>query len=55
MNTWEWLDSGKILHEKNYSESYCGSIADFVKPAESYGCVGIRAKTHQNLTKINED
>ena len=35
----------ELLHEKNYSESYTAALPDFVKLAESYGCVGMRAKT----------
>ena len=35
----------ELLHEKNYSESYTAALPDFVKLAEAYGCVGIRAKT----------
>ena len=43
------------LHEKNYSESYAAALPDFVKLAESYGCVGIRAKTPDELDeKIKE-
>ena len=34
----------EILHEKYYSESYSKALPDFVKLAEAYGCVGIRAK-----------
>ena len=34
----------ELLHEKNYSESYTAALPDFVKLAEAYGCVGIRAK-----------
>jgi len=33
----------ELLHEKNYSESYTEALPDFVKLAEAYGCVGIRA------------
>ena len=45
----------ELLHEKNYSESYTAALPDFVKLAESYGCVGIRAKTPQELdNKIEE-
>jgi acetolactate synthase-1/2/3 large subunit len=33
----------ELLHEKNYSESYSEALPDFVKLAEAYGCVGIRA------------
>ncbi len=41
----------ELLHEKNYSESYTAALPDFVKLAESYGCVGIRAKTPGELDK----
>ena len=34
----------ELLHEKNYSESYSEALPDFVKLAEAYGCVGIRAE-----------
>ena len=45
----------ELLHEKNYSESYTAALPDFVKLAESYGCVGIRAKTPGELDdKIKE-
>ena len=45
----------ELLHEKNYSESYTAALPDFVKLAESYGCVGIRAKTPDELDeKIKE-
>ena len=39
----------EILHEKNYSESYTAALPDFVKLAEAYGCVGIRAKKPDEL------
>ena len=39
----------ELLHEKNYSESYTAALPDFVKLAEAYGCVGIRAKTPEEL------
>ena len=45
----------ELLHEKNYSESYTAALPDFVKLAEAYGCVGIRAKTPGELDdKIKE-
>ena len=45
----------ELLHEKNYAESYVAALPDFVKLAEAYGCVGIRAKTPAELDeKINE-
>jgi len=39
----------EILHEKNYSESYVAALPDFVKLAEAYGCVGIRANKPDEL------
>jgi len=39
----------ELLHEKNYSESYTAALPDFVKLAEAYGCVGIRAKNPDEL------
>ena len=39
----------ELLHDKNYSESYTAALPDFVKLAESYGCVGIRAKKPDEL------
>ena len=45
----------ELLHEKNYSESYSKALPDFVKLAEAYGCVGIRAKNPDELDeKIQE-
>ena len=45
----------ELLHEKNYSESYTEALPDFVKLAEAYGCVGIRAETPDELDeKIQE-
>jgi acetolactate synthase-1/2/3 large subunit len=45
----------ELLHEKNYSESYSEALPDFVKLAEAYGCVGIRAKKPDELDeKIQE-
>jgi len=39
----------ELLHDKNYSESYTAALPDFVKLAEAYGCVGIRARTPDEL------
>ena len=39
----------ELLHEKNYSESYTAALPDFVKLAEAYGCVGIRANKPSEL------
>ena len=45
----------ELLHDKNYSESYTAALPDFVKLAEAYGCVGIRATKPSELDeKINE-
>jgi acetolactate synthase-1/2/3 large subunit len=45
----------ELLHEKNYSESYSAALPDFIKLAEAYGCVGIRASKPSELDeKINE-
>ncbi|RPG98205.1 MAG: acetolactate synthase 3 large subunit [Candidatus Pelagibacter sp. TMED106] len=45
----------ELLHEKNYSESYTEALPDFVKLAEAYGCVGIRAKTPNELDEKIEE
>ena len=39
----------ELLHDKNYSESYTAALPDFVKLAEAYGCIGIRARTPEEL------
>ena len=39
----------ELLHDKNYSESYTAALPDFVKLAEAYGCVGIRAEKPEEL------
>ncbi len=45
----------ELLHDKNYSESYTAALPDFVKLAEAYGCVGIRARKPDELdSKIQE-
>ena len=45
----------ELLHDKNYSESYTEALPDFVKLAEAYGAVGIRAKAPDELDeKIKE-
>ena len=45
----------ELLHEKNYSESYSKALPDFVKLAEAYGCVGIRAEHPDELDKKIEE
>ena len=45
----------ELLHDKNYSESYTAALPDFVKLAEAYGGVGIRAEKPDELDgKIKE-
>ena len=45
----------ELLHDKNYSESYSKALPDFVKLAEAYGAVGMRASTPSELDeKIKE-
>ena len=45
----------ELLHDKNYSESYSEALPDFVKLAEAYGAVGIRASKPEELDeKIKE-
>ncbi len=39
----------ELLHDKNYSESYTAALPDFVKLAEAYGCVGMRATKPEEL------
>ncbi|MBD1109038.1 acetolactate synthase 3 large subunit [Pelagibacterales bacterium SAG-MED50] len=45
----------ELLHEKNYSESYSEALPDFVKLAEAYGCVGIRAESPDELDEKIEE
>ena len=45
----------ELLHEKNYSESYSEALPDFVKLAEAYGCIGIRAKSPNELDEKIEE
>ncbi|CDM62624.1 acetolactate synthase large subunit (plasmid) [Rhizobium favelukesii] len=39
----------ELLHDERYSHSYSESLPDFVKLAEAYGAVGIRAETPDEL------
>ncbi len=39
----------ELLHGGRYSHSYSDSLPDFVKLAEAYGCVGLRAETPGDL------
>jgi acetolactate synthase-1/2/3 large subunit len=49
----EWMGMVRqwqqLLHGERYSHSYSESLPDFVKLAEAYGCVGIRAETPDEL------
>ena len=49
----EWMGMVRqwqqLLHGERYSHSYSESLPDFVKLAEAYGAVGIRASTPQEL------
>ncbi|WP_394761748.1 acetolactate synthase 3 large subunit [Phenylobacterium sp.] len=55
----EWMGMVRqwqqLLHGERYSHSYSSSLPDFVKLAEAYGGVGIRAETPDELDdKIRE-
>ncbi len=44
-----------MLHGGRYSHSYSEALPDFVKLAEAFGCVGLRADTPDELdAKISE-
>ncbi len=49
----EWMGMVRqwqqLLHGERYSHSYSDSLPDFVKMAEAFGCVGIRAETPDEL------
>jgi acetolactate synthase-1/2/3 large subunit len=45
----------ELLHGKRYSNSYTDSLPDFVKLAEAYGGVGLRAQTVSELDGVIED
>ena len=42
----------ELLHGERYSESYTESLPDFVKLAEAYGGIGLRAETPDDLDKV---
>jgi acetolactate synthase-1/2/3 large subunit len=42
----------ELLHGERYSESYSDSLPDFVKLAEAYGGVGLRAETPEQLDDV---
>ena len=39
----------ELLHEENYSQSYCSSLPNFVKLAEAFGCKGISVSQPDEL------
>ncbi len=45
----------ELLHGERYSETYSQSLPDFVKLAESYGGVGLRANTVDELDGIIQE
>ena len=44
----------ELLHGGRYSESYTDSLPDFVKLAESYKAIGLRAKNPKELDNVIE-
>lgn len=55
----EWMGMVRqwqqLLHGERYSHSYSEALPDFVKLAEAYGCIGLRAQTPAELdAKIEE-
>lgn len=42
----------ELLHGERYSNSYTDSLPDFVKLAEAYGGIGLRAETPDDLDKV---
>ena len=45
----------ELLHEGRYSESYMDSLPDFVKLAESFNAVGLRATNKNEVDKVIEE
>ncbi|MEZ5814372.1 MAG: acetolactate synthase 3 large subunit [Alphaproteobacteria bacterium] len=45
----------ELLHGERYSESYTESLPDFVKLAEAYGGIGLRAQTPDELDGVIEE
>ena len=39
----------ELLHDENYSQSWCSSLPDFVKLADSFGCLGISVSRPDEL------
>ena len=45
----------ELLHDENYSQSYCGSLPDFVKLADAFGCKGISVSRPDELDDAIKD
>ena len=45
----------ELLHGERYSESYSESLPDFVKLAEAYGGIGLRAETPDDLDGVIQE
>ena len=45
----------ELLHGERYSESYTESLPDFVKLAEAYGGIGLRAENVDQLDGVIEE
>jgi acetolactate synthase-1/2/3 large subunit len=45
----------ELLHGERYSESYTDSLPDFVKLAEAYGGIGLRAETPDELDGVIQE
>jgi acetolactate synthase-1/2/3 large subunit len=45
----------ELLHGCRYSESYSETLPDFVKLAEAFGAVGLRANTMQDLDGVIDE
>lgn len=45
----------ELLHGERYSESYTESLPDFVKLAEAYGGIGLRAETPDQLDDVIQE
>ena len=52
-STWAWCASGRsCCTAARYSQSYSESLPDFVKLAEAFGAVGMRAETPDELDDV---
>lgn len=45
----------QLLHGERYSQSYTESLPDFVKLAEAYGGIGMRAQTPDELDRVIQE